>query len=322
MSQPGLSPEVAREVYLPRHAQIENPRYDLGEEAVHGLVTDYLQKEEGLPSGLGRFVGVRVLPDQPLSNAARWVEGSVFDGAFNNDSKVMEGLYQGVERDSTWFLVIDRHKKMPAGTMRVVGRESAQSMTLAEAPKYIEELRDREDRHEDLVEVIKDRHGIEDGQNLWDAATVAIIPEYRRKPSLIKPLNSLRQGMVVAMLERMFVREGAAQGIDKVLTMLDVKANRGLRDVGVPLEPLLGGHEPFEFYGSPATRAMIGNFADFLPSVTGRHEEIDKESFFLNVLKMGVVKALYRRQVGKIAGMAALGHKVDKRIKLSAPTIP
>lgn len=289
------------DAYMPATPeQLVEPKYDLGAEQVRALVGEFLKNGEGLPKS--RLVGVTVENDSPLANAARWLECRVFDDAFGNDAKVMQELYGGVEKDSTWFVVMDRRRKLPVGVMRVVGGESAFEMTLAEAPSLIRLPK----KIEDPVRLLKDYHGIREDESIWDAATVAIEPEYRGKIS--------GQVAVMGMLERMFFREASQRGITKMLALLDVKALRGLTSIGVPLQTLYGPQKSFPYAGSEATLAMIGYLDQFGPSVTQRHETLSNESLLRNIFRMGLRKALRRRLAGKVAGMAALGLGVDERI--------
>jgi hypothetical protein len=280
--------------------QPPEPKYDLATDEVRALVGDFLRNEDGLPKS--RLVGVIVESGELLSNAARWLECRVFDDAFGNDAKVMQELYGKVEKDSTWFVVLDKRKKLPVGVMRAVGGESAFGMTLAEAPDLIRLPKDVRDPDR----LLRDYHGIKPTENIWDVATVAIEPEYRGKIS--------GQVAVMGMLERMFFREAGRRGITKMLALLDIKALRGLTSIGVPLHTLYGPQKSFPYAGSESTLAMIGYLDQFGPSVAQRHETLSNESFFRNVLSMGFRKAFRRRLAGKVAGMAALGLGVDERI--------
>ncbi|HUS26129.1 MAG TPA: hypothetical protein VMY99_02160 [Nevskiaceae bacterium] len=281
----------------PAQAPDFGPRYDMSRDAVQEVVGSYFTTHELPP---GRFVGVVAAPDEPLANAARWLEREVFDPTFGNSTKQMQELYGPVEPDSRFIVVLDEAEKLPAGVMRVVGGEAAYTMSLAEAPKHIPNV--AEDQ-------IKAYHEITGNEKAWDVATMAIAKRYRGKV--------LGTVAISGILQYTFVGLGEQEGVELAFALLDHKARRSLEGVGVPFKPMYGHDEPFPYYGSGATYAMVGRLPEFRQSVAQRHEELSRESTLANMFHMGVHKALTRRYVGKVAGMAALGKDgVDKRIVL------
>ena len=297
-----MSTDVAPEISVEPQFQTI---YDLEREQVYQLTGDFLRQPD-MPQGR-RFVGAVVEWNDAISNAARWLEARTFEGAFKHTPTEMAEMYGSVERDSRFLVVFDRKEQLPVGVIRVVRNESAYNMTLAEArqPQYV---------GASLDEIIK-YHDFRLTDKAWDVATMGIDEHYRGKMLG----RGVHQVSVSGMLQRMFVKLGYQEGIVNVLAMLDDRAYRSLSAVGVPFMPLLGRDRSFRYKNSPATYAVFGSFEDFRPAVIARHEALLKHSLVHEILRRGIPKALKRRGLAKVAGMAALGlGGVDQGIKMPA----
>jgi len=284
------------------------PRYDMPVDEVQYHVANYLS-QPGAPDD--RFVGFIAGGPNQMTNVGRWLETQTFDDSFKNNAEVMAGLYGGVEHESGFLVVLDRKTMLPAGVMRIVGGESAYTMTLADAQNHVPLFSEQR---------LRNHYGVTGSPNetVWDVATMAVAKPYRGKIA--------GQTAVSGMLERMFVELGDKMQVDHVFTMLDRKAWKGLQLTGVPFRMLLGLDHSFPYYGSPATSAMYGWFPEFRASVAAQHKKLAEESFIRNLLsspKPGIREAfkyaMRRRVAARVAGMAALGNdEVDRRLIMPA----
>lgn len=192
--------------------------------------------------GTGRYVCFVTEDGHPLADVARSVERAVFDAAFGNDAAVMASEYGPYERQSRFFVVLDRRRGVPAGVARVIEDDGPRVKTLEDAPSYLGVP----------LETIVAAHGMGTGR-IWDYATIAVLPEYRNVA-------------VSSLLHRTFVVAGKRFGARHAVAMLDRGAWRNIRLVGVPVTPLAGS-APFAYLGSAENRAIHIDFAAIEPSV-------------------------------------------------------
>jgi hypothetical protein len=186
----------------------------------------------------GRFLALVVGPDDPLAGVGRALERRVFEDAFGNDASVMTAEYGPYEQQSLFFVVLDRRRGVPAGVGRIIEDHGPRVKTIADAPAHIGRSA------ADIMAV----HGMTSGK-VWDFATVAVLPEYRGRSSLA----------VSSLLYRMFLVAGRRAGARHVVAMLDRRAYRNIRLLGVPVETLAGSGA-FAYLGSAENRAVYVGF--------------------------------------------------------------
>jgi hypothetical protein len=264
--------------------------YDLDETAVRRLTADALARH---PELSGRFVGLAVGATDPLADVARTVERQVFEESFGNDATEMADEYERYEQDSLFFVVLDRQAGLPAGAARVI---DGGGKTLDDAPALIGVGRD----------TIVALHELRSGR-IWDFATLAVPPAYRGRSSLA----------VSTLLYRTFLNAGHRAGVRHLLAMLDHRAHRNLMLVGAPFVPIAGS-EPFDYLGSPSTRALYVPFGDLVPSI--RHQGGQLRRFGApisgEIRARGLRRLVIRRVAARVSTRIASGKGVDEQIEL------
>jgi hypothetical protein len=267
--------------------------YDLDETTQRRLTAAALTTYRDRP---GRFLALAVSPGSPLADVARTVERMVFEETFRMDAAVMTTEYRRYEDDSLFFVVLDRKTGMPAGAARVI---EGGGKTLDDAPECIDT---------DLSAIVA-LHDLHSGR-IWDFATLAVLPAYRGG----------RSGLAVSsLLYRTFLNAGRLAGVRHLVAMLDYRAHRNLKLIGVEFAPMAGS-EPFDYLGSPSTEALIASFGDLIPAIgrqAGRLRTLG-EPVRGRVPGRGLRKLLTRRIAARVAHQVATGDGLDESIALPA----
>ena len=264
--------------------------YDLDETTLRRLTAGALAQyaDRG-----GRFLALAVAAASPLADVARTVERQVFEESFGMDSGVMVDEYRRYEDDSLFFLVLDRRTGMPAGAARVI---DGGGKTLDDAPECIGTA----------LSTIVTLHGMDSGR-IWDFATLAVLPAYRGG----------RSGLAVSsLLYRTFLNAGRLAGVRHLVAMLDFRAHRNLKLIGVEFEPMAGS-EPFEYLGSPSTEALHAVFPELIPSIARQAGRLrDGEPIRGSIRGRGLRRLITRRVAARIAHRIASGDGLDEDIVL------
>jgi len=268
------------------------PSYALDDRPVRALAAHALA---GHPSG-ARFVALALRPDDPRADLARTLERQVFEEAFGNDTATMTAEYGPYEESSLFFLVLDRRAGRPVGAGRAI---EGGGKTFDDAPGHI---------GTGLGEIIA-AHDMHDGV-IWDNATLAVLPEYRGGRSALA---------VSSLLYRTFLNAGRQAGVRHVVTMLDRRAHRNMMLLGAPLVPMAGS-APFEYLGSPSTRALYVPFADLEPSIARQAKRLRAPgaSFTGEIRARGLRRLLTRRVAARVSHRVSTGHRLDPHITLPA----
>ncbi|MBM2621728.1 hypothetical protein JIG36_40115 [Actinoplanes sp. LDG1-06] len=243
----------------------------------------------------GRFTALAVAWDDPMADVARTVERQVFEAAFGNDTATMTAEYGDYERQSLFFLVLDRDTGLPAGAGRVI---EGGGKTLDDAPDLI---------GHDLSAVVE-AHGLHDGGKIWDFATVGVLPDYRGGKS----------GLAVSsLLYRTFLQAGKRAGVKHIVVMLDHRAHRNMTLLGAPLVAMAGS-EPFEYLGSASTRALYVPFAELEPAIAeqGRRLRRPVGAFEGEIRARGLRRLLIRRAAARVSEQVATGQGLNEHILL------
>jgi hypothetical protein len=241
-----------------------------------------------------RFVALAIGSASPMADVARDLERQVFEESFGNDAGEMAREYRRYEDDSLFFLVLDRRSGMPAGAARVI---DGGGKTLDDAPGLIDTG----------LSTIVTLHNLANGR-IWDFATLAVLPAYRGGKS----------GLTVSsLLYRTFLNAGRLAGVRHIVAMLDHRAHRNLRLLGVRFTPMAGS-APFEYLGSPRTEALYVPFADILPSVARQAARLGRISGEHDgeIRGNALRRLVTRRVAARIAGQIATGDGLDEHITL------
>ncbi|GIM89040.1 hypothetical protein [Paractinoplanes toevensis] len=242
----------------------------------------------------GRFVALAVGAASPMADVARDLERQVFEKSFGNDAGQMAAEYRRYEDDSLFFIVLDRKTGMPAGAGRVI---DSGGKTLDDAPGRIDTP----------LSAIVALHNLGNGR-IWDFATLAVLPAYRGG----------RSGLAVSsLLYRTFLNAGRLAGVRHVVAMLDHRAHRNMKLIGVHFAAMAGS-EPFAYLGSPATEALYVPFAELIPSIGRQAQRLGRLTgqFHGEIRARGVRRLVTRRIAARVAGQIATGDGLDEHITL------
>ena len=221
------------------------PDYDISEEEAHALCSEFLASQEHKPSE--KFGCYILQGTDRFSDLARFVESTVFYDTFQNTPEVMAKEYGPYEPASRFYLVIDQEAKIPVGVMRAIENSSAGLKSLNDLEKTPLGI---------TKEQIYDRFHI-DPEKCIDVGTLAVLPEYRgRKANYIPTLLLYRTLYVDALADPRF---------DHAITIIDERAERGLRTLKLPFKPI--DERSFSYLDSPKSRVLYGVTKDFFPTV-------------------------------------------------------
>lgn len=166
--------------------------------------------------------------EDPGARLARHVERGVFLEAFGNTRALLTAEYGPYERSSVMICVVDQRRKLPAGMLRFIVPSPAGFKTLHDLlPVWGVDAGDA------LA-----RTGVDfDFDRMWDGATVAVAPEYRR--GAMRGLVTMAVLQVLSQLAaRCDIMGGVAVFHLPVLRMLQWKLHRPFS-----LFPGIGGHD-------------------------------------------------------------------------------
>jgi hypothetical protein len=265
--------------------------YDLDETAMRRLTAAALTTYRDRP---GRFLALAVAATSPLADVARTVERLVFEESFEMDVPTMIAEYRRYEDDSLFFLVLDRRTGLPAGAARVI---DGGGKTLDDAPARIDVG----------LSTIVALHGLHSGR-IWDFATLAVLPAYRGG----------RSGLAVSsLLYRTFLNAGRLAGVRHLVAMLDYRAHRNLKLIGVEFMPMAGS-EPFDYLGSPSTEALHTPFPELIPAIARQAGRLRRlgEPFHGSIRGRGLRRLLTRRIAARVAHQISSGDRLDESIVL------
>jgi hypothetical protein len=233
------------------------------------LVKEYLDNSKFGLRGRGGLVGARVGPDEPVADALRQAECTVFDEAFGNDAKEMAGICGPREASGTFFGVLDTRTDVVAGLMRVFRGSGLGLLSVSDAVDRIWNLeRDEhtnefpEGRREEYEEIrqrawraIKTMLDINDTDGQWDIWSAAIPLEYRARHNFADSLG------VHAAIYGMFTYGARAADVKHSYTILDKKAGGVFGIMGVHFTDILRRQNPGPFYylGSKNSYALYGS---------------------------------------------------------------
>jgi hypothetical protein len=203
--------------------------YDLDPLEIERISVEFLAKH---PDPTGQFVSVMIGADHPLAGVARAVERQALGAGVST----MNAEYSRYDDKSSFYVVLDRHRGLPAGAGRVIEGRGSAVKTIHDANRRI---------GIDTTGILA-AHGLT-GKQIWDFATVAVLPEYA---------DGRGRLTVTALLYRTFLVAGARAEIKHVVTTLSDDARRDLLLLGAPVEPLAGAKP----YGDPAAHPLYVSF--------------------------------------------------------------
>ncbi len=275
-------------------ATVTSARHDLGPAELARRTGAWLDRH---PGPAGRFVAVVAAADDPLADVGRTVERLV--AAEDGRAEALTAGYAPDEPYSRMIVVLDRERRQPAGSARVVEDAGQGTRAMRLAPAAIGRTTDE----------IRAAHGIDDGGPVWEMGAAAMLPEYRRKRSAVQ---------VGTLLYRAFVLLGRHAGVRHVVAVLDRSAARNVHGLGSPFVALAGS-APFAHLGSPGTRALYGDLTRFesaFAEQAARLRRAARPGGGVTVRGNDLKRLAVRRVAADIAARLATGDGLDDRIIL------
>ena len=142
---------------------------DLGREELRELATQVIAAAGDPTEPFGVYL---FLPEQPESELPRSVERAVFDEFFGNSAELLDAEYGEYEPSSYFICVLDHRRRLPAGSGRVTMPSARGFKTLVDIEAIWQRPIDDVVAHTEVDWAIDE---------VWDAVTIAVAPEYRGK---------------------------------------------------------------------------------------------------------------------------------------------
>lgn len=276
----------------------EFPRYDLTDHEIQNATANFLAAE-GADLPHGRFVGVAVNSYSPLANVGRTTEQRVFGETFEgNDVPFMHREYGEYEDTSSFLMVIDRKHLAVSGVMRVIHDSEAGLKSMKDAAAQLGKTEAE----------IREYHDIEEGDKVVDIATLAVPKEYRG--------NTFTGVQSSLMLHRMFNETSVHDEVDHAVAIVDEKALRAIRAIGVPMVNMCGTDQPFSYLDSAKSYAVHARVPELQPGVERRGQELTEQTPFnlRTIRELGVKRFIRRRLLARAATNLASGKGLDEHI--------
>ena len=242
----------------------------------------------------GRFVALAVGTDDPMADVARTLERQIFDEEFGNDADAMAAEYRPYERDSLFFVVLDRVAGLPVGTARAI---EGGGKTLDDVPDLI---------GVELSTIVA-MHDMYEGK-IWDFATLGVLKEYRGGKAAL---------VVSSLLYRTFLKAGRRADVRHVISILDYRARRSLLLLGSPMRTLADS-QPFEYLGSPSSYAQYASFPELEPGIAEQGERLRRigSPFSGEIRARGLRRFITRRIASRVSHQVATGEGLDEHVAL------
>lgn len=267
------------------------PNYELDRAEISQLSQRLLAERPA--NGNDRFVAYEFDGDDPYSNLGRSIELTVFDETFpDNKVEDLEREYGPYERASSFFVVMDQKSQQPIGALRIIRNSEAGLKTLndiAGEPLTIS------------TESFMNFHQVTSLDNVWDVGTVAVLPEFRTT-GIKSAIGKNPQPNI--MLYRSLYAKARYEGIDHFVSVIDHKAHRGLKLLGVPFVPI-NDSEPFSYVGSESSIALYGYVPEFFDIMDARYKRIQE------------AHPLKSKLLARPLGQLMLGERTDDKLYLN-----
>jgi hypothetical protein len=188
-------------------------------------------------------------------DAARDVEARVFLEAFGNTPETMEQEYGPYADRSRFVAVIDDADGSAVGAARII---------LPDGTGEVKTLTDVAGEPWRLSVPDSLRAAGFSGSPVWDAATLAVDPGYRR--------STAGAEVTLALVHGLF-RYTQLSGVRGAVTILDDHVLRSVQQLGVPWTPMAGATSQ-SYLGSPASTPCVLPIGSYAASVRARRREL------------------------------------------------
>jgi hypothetical protein len=265
--------------------------YGLDPLEIERVCVEFLAKH---PDPTGQFVSVVVGPERPLAGVARAVETRMAGATTSADIDAVAAAHSRYDKKSLFFVVLDRHRGLPAGAARVIDGRGSGVKTIRDAAAHI---------GVDTTGILA-AHGMT-GKQIWDLATVAVLPEYPEGRSRLA---------VTSLLYRTFLVAGARNGVKHVVTTLGDDAYRDLLLLGAPVEPLAGSAP----YGTPRSHALYLSFGALAGGIAAQAGRLARPFGPIagEIDSQGLRRLRSRRAAAGVSRRVSSGKGLDRQIVL------
>lgn len=192
-----------------------------------------------------------VAHDSSEKEAAQEIEARVFLDAFGNTPDIMAREYDRYADRSRFVTVIDDSNGRAAGAVRlIVPDDTGELKTLTDVADKPWQL--------PLTHVLRAAGLL--GRPVWDVATLAVDPRYRRSE------------VTLALCHGMF-RYPQLSGVHGGVTILDDRVLRMVQAMGVPFVPMAGATSQ-NYLGSPASTPCVLVVSTVAASIRARRPDL------------------------------------------------
>jgi hypothetical protein len=190
--------------------------------------------------------GLYVIPSlDPRSQLGRHVEHAVFGEFFGETEEFLRQEYDRYEHSSTFLVVIDHVRRLPAGVVRMI----------LPSPAGLKSLNDLEPIWGvDADSVLARSDIVFNPEATWDVATIAVLPEYR---------SSSTNGLISLALIQAVSTLGASAGVELGVAVFDVVALELIQAVCARAWKPFKGLDPKGYLGSPLSIACYCDLQDY-----------------------------------------------------------
>ncbi|MCD9622707.1 hypothetical protein [Rhabdothermincola salaria] len=227
--------------------------------------------------------GLYVIPaSDPRSELGRHVERAVFGEFFGETEEFLREEYDEYEPGSVFLVVLDHPRRLPAGVVRLI----------VDSPAGFKSLNDLERIWGEDIDAVLARSGLDvDPSTIWDVATIAVMPEYRK---------SSTNGLISLALVQGVITLAAKSGVELGLAVFDLVALDLIQAVCGRAWQTFAGLEPKGYLGSPSSIACYCDMQEFGPRLAFTDPDLYEMLWLGRGLEAGVSAPEWEADSGRV----------------------
>jgi hypothetical protein len=198
-------------------------RYDMSEEELRQLATELLTEREPITND--RFVCYELDGSEKAANLGRVVERSVFEKRFEHTSEEMKHEYGAYERNSVFYVTLDRVTSLPVGAVRAITASPELGERSFKSVNDLVEIGPPNPPYPHTQAELFEHYGIDDLTKCWDIGTAAVLPRYGG-------------GEVSSQIYRAMWVASQRRGVEHFFSMIARKPYEMMQLVGFPFEKI------------------------------------------------------------------------------------
>lgn len=263
-------------------------RIDLVDLELRGLTR--LVLDPSRPEPFGVYVGSG---DDPAAQVGREVERIVFGEAFGNTAAQLAEEYGPYEHASFFLCVVDHHRCLPAGAVRVIVSSDAGFKSLND----IEGVWRRP-----TAQVLADSGVDPDPERVWDIATLAVLADYRGKAT---------SGLVSLAAYQAVTTSALNCGVERYVAIIDRAVLRLLQWQLCRLFTPFAGLAPMSYLGSASSVPVWSDLGPWERRMTEKDPTLHDlifEGHGMEAALRGVDRSAVLDVVGRLASVRSAAH--------------